>query len=420
MPFLKFDAPEIQDNPTGWGPSNIPEQFRDMPYQPFNKSDRIGKVADWSGQTYSDKKLANKYSSQFGGGGQYAYYQEDDESSYQLVDTGRGVQKIQRGGRLRMGQRNMRGGRGQKGSNQQLQVLNRGGRGGRNAPGQQGRGGKWPVKRNMKYDLKGQAALKKRTASVDVRPGWNIIDQEMDFPRLGKLSLPGIGEGQDIYKCGALEFYDKIYDRVSCRNEKRLMRINRIFHTVTTTDDPIIRQLSKTEGNVYATDAIIATLMCAPRSVISWDIVVQRVGNKLFFDKRDDSEFDLLTVNETAAEPPYYDEDPKNSLNWPRNLALEATFINHNFSQQVLKSGEEKHEFEHTNPFAGNEEEGDVASVAYRYRKYDLGDDINLIVRCEHDAVTVGPSGETLYMNIKALNEWDPRVCILSFISIPD
>ena len=95
-----------------------------------------------------------------------------------------------------------------------------------------------------------------------------------------------------------------------------------------------ILQLAKSQGNVFATDAILATLMCSTRSVYSWDIIVQRVGKKLFFDKRDDSEFDLLTVSETATEPP---QDDATSINSPRNLALEATFINHNFSQQVLK-----------------------------------------------------------------------------------
>lgn len=59
------------------------------------------------------------------------------------------------------------------------------------------------------------------------------------------------------------------------------------------------------------------------------------IGHKLFFDKRDNTEFDLLTVNETSVEPP---QDDGNSFNSPRNLALEATFINHNFSQQVLKT----------------------------------------------------------------------------------
>lgn len=44
-------------------------------------------------------------------------------------------------------------------------------------------------------------------------------------------------------KCGSVEFYDKQYDRTTAKNEKKLMRINRVFHTVSTTDDPIIRQV---------------------------------------------------------------------------------------------------------------------------------------------------------------------------------
>lgn len=44
------------------------------------------------------------------------------------------------------------------------------------------------------------------------------------------------------------------------------------------------------------------------------------------------------------------------------------------------------------------------------YRKWTLGDGIELIVRCEHDAVMLGPNGEESFINIKTLNEWDPRV----------
>lgn len=178
-----------------------------------------------------------------------------------------------------------------------------------------------------------------RDASVAVRSDWVTIE-EMDFPRLLKLSLPGIKEGEDIRRCGALEFYDKTYDRVNVKNERPLQRVERIFHTVTTTDDPVIRQLSKTEGNVYATDGILATIMCSTRSNYSWDIVIEKIGGKLFMDKRDNTEFDLLTVNETSVEPP---NDDGNSLNSPRNLAIEATFINHNFSQQVNTKHKHKH-----------------------------------------------------------------------------
>ena len=39
-----FVLPRIPNNPDGWGPSGLPEQFKDMPYQPFSKADRLGKV----------------------------------------------------------------------------------------------------------------------------------------------------------------------------------------------------------------------------------------------------------------------------------------------------------------------------------------------------------------------------------------
>merc|ERR1719436_204344 len=168
----------------------------------------------------------------------------------------------------------------------------------------------------------------------------------MDFPRLGKLSLPTVAEPEDLLQAGSLE----IYDRVNVKNEKPLQRIDRIFHTVTTTDDPVIRRLVKAEpsANVFVTDAILATLMCASRSAYSWDIVVQKIAGKVFLDKRDNTEFDLLTVSETSAEPP---QEEGANLNSPRNLALEATFLNHNFSQQVLRSDGEKFKFDMENPF---------------------------------------------------------------------
>ena len=40
----RFFFPQIQDNPDGWGPCDVPLQFKDTPYQPFSKDDRLGKV----------------------------------------------------------------------------------------------------------------------------------------------------------------------------------------------------------------------------------------------------------------------------------------------------------------------------------------------------------------------------------------
>jgi len=39
-------------------------------------------------------------------------------------------------------------------------------------------------------------------------------------------------------------------------------------------------------GNVFGTDIIIATLMAATRSAYSWDIIINKVGNTIIFDKR--------------------------------------------------------------------------------------------------------------------------------------
>ncbi|CAG9835933.1 unnamed protein product [Diabrotica balteata] len=383
-----FVAPVIQDNQAGWGPCEVPDQFKDMPYQPFSKGDRLGKISDWTGAAFQDKKYANKYASQFGSGSQYAYYHDEDESTFHLVDTTRVQKPPYQRGRFRANQRNLRG---------------RGGRANVQSGGMQalGKGVKTRTHtRGVKLRDGGKPQIKIRDASVTVRPDWSTIE-EMDFPRLGKLSLPGIKDGDDVLCCGELEYYDKSYDRVNVKNEKALQsyyyRRSRY------------QKIDKTEGNVYATDAILATIMCCTRSNYSWDIVIEKIGDKLFFDKRDNTEFDLLTVNETSVEPP---QDDGNSLNSPRNLALEATFINHNFSQQVLKIGanEPRYKFDDPNPFISEEEEGEIASVAYRYRKWDLGGGITLVARCEHDAVVQSPNGELQFLTIKALNEWDSKL----------
>jgi translation initiation factor 3 subunit D len=75
-----------------------------------------------------------------------------------------------------------------------------------------------------------------------------------------------------------------------------------------------------------------------------------------------------------------------------------------------MLQGEPRYKFDEGNPFISEEEAGEVASVAYRYRKWDLDNGVVLIARCEHDAVMHGPNGELQFVSIKALNEWDSKV----------
>lgn len=55
--------------------------------------------------------------------------------------------------------------------------------------------------------------------------------------------LPGQApEPEDLAFCGALEYYDKTYDRVTPKTERPLKKTNRAFRSVTTSDDPVIRR----------------------------------------------------------------------------------------------------------------------------------------------------------------------------------
>ena len=148
--------------------------------------------------------------------------------------------------------------------------------------------------------------------------------------------------------------------------------------------------------------------MCTPRSVNSWDIILDRRGDQLFLDKRGGGPFDYITVNENAPEPPA-DDDPTN-INSASSLSLEATYINQNFSSQVISATSKPVE-PSPNPFYSPEEETDIlASCLYRYRKFDLSvgedDDMELVVRTEVDAYQ---TKKDAYITVRTLNEFDPR-----------
>ncbi len=61
--------------------------------------------------------------------------------------------------------------------------------------------------------------------------------------------------------------------------------MERKFYQVTTSDDPILKELrEKKTGTIYATDAIFTTLMTALKSVYSWDLIVRKKGTSLNFE----------------------------------------------------------------------------------------------------------------------------------------
>ena len=208
-----------------------------------------------------------------------------------------------------------------------------------------------------------------------------------------------------------IQNYEKNFDRINTRNEKPLEISDRVRYNASTSDDPIIVQLSaKKAAHIFATDSILSVLMSATRSVNSWDLILDRRGDQLFIDKREGGPYDYVTVNENAADPPA-DSDDLSNINSPASLSLEATYVNHNFSSQVIAPKSKPFE-PSPNPFYSPETEQDEpASCLYKYRKFDLSigeeETMDLIVRTEVDAYF---GKKDVQITVRALNEYDPRV----------
>lgn len=419
----------------GWGPPVTTETtLNGVPYAPFSKGDKLGRMADWTAdgkdgrdgrggraqynRNYRDQQTYGSASASLFA----APAVEQDEASFSVVSNvrdsgksrfGRGA-VFTRGGRGQRG--GARGGQDSRGGGRQ-QFSSRGGgrggydsgRGGRNNAGGRGGGGRrfgW-----KDYDK----PQRNRDASINIRADWKLLE-EIDYNRLLKLNLDA-DDGEDIDSYGFVSYYDRSYDKQPVKSaEKKLNPIDRAAYNVTTSSDPIIQELAdKNEATVFATDSVLSMLMCAPRSVYPWDIVIVKQGNKVFLDKRENAALDMVTVNENAADAPLEaSEGSKDVINQPAALAEEATYINHNFANQVVLESQ-KVEMAHGNPFYNAAEETEPpASKAYRYRKFDISINdeapVYLVVRTELDAVQKNAiSGEDQFLRVHALNEFDSK-----------
>jgi len=346
----------------------------------------------------------------------------EDEASFSVVSNVRdtGKTRFGRGAVFTRGGRGQRGARGDSrgGGRQQFQRSGRGGQ--QYGGGYDGRGGArgGGGARGRRFGWKDyDKPQRNRDASINIKPDWTLVE-EIDYNRLSKLNLDA-DEGEDVDSYGFLYYYDRSYDKQPVKSaERKLAVVDRAVYNVTTSSDPIIQDLAdKDEATIFATDSVLSMLMCAPRSVYPWDIVIVRQGNKVFLDKRDNAALDMVTVNENAADAPLEaSEGSKEIINQPPALAEEATYINHNFANQVvLESQNQKVDMAHENPFySASDESEPPASKAYKYRRFDLSTSEEqptyLIVRTELDAVQKNAiNGEDQFVTVHALNEFDNK-----------
>ncbi|KAF1745487.1 hypothetical protein MXB_3846 [Myxobolus squamalis] len=366
-----------------WGPSDKPPFKLEENFQEYSKSDKIGKIADWISP--QDKKCGVKSLGPYQFSNIYSNAHED-EGDFTLMNS----TKAQRNQTSR--------GRG-KYITPRYRLKNEKQRGTYNTRYSQGRGKKSGYGNRGRYgDRYHNTNYWFRKPSVLVRDTWKLIE-ELDYPRLSRMRIPTMPKPTDMYQAGSVLAYDKAYDNIRSRNPQPLKPSQFVFHKVPTTDDPIIRT-STSKACVFASDSILSTLMACTRSVAPWDLLIHRVANVLFFDKRPDSDIELLTVNETSNDPGF-----DHNINSPAALSLEASTVNQFYSQQCLipktfqKSG-------NRNPFFENQSDPNMPSVVYKYRLFDLGDDIKVMVRCEYDAYS---QHDNCCINVKSLLEWGTK-----------
>lgn len=396
----------------------------EIPYAPFNKSARLGKIADWNSQ-YTSRSRSGPDTINT------AFQEEEphDSSEFQLVmEAGRGQKKSSRFGQTFTGA-----------SSSRFRFRRGGGRGSSIATGAGAGDGsdalRGKASKHLPRQLKGrrQELARQRWASysrwgggisVDQEPSvvvneatWNL-QADFDFDKLrGAAIAPGdVQLVGDLRSCGSLGLYDTNFDKLSKKEAtlaKRFVAPDSLPLPVTTSKDPIMAQLIESgAGQVYLTEDLLSLIMTAERSATPWDLVIQRIGDsQVIIDKRDKSTLSFDTVNETASEPPH--DDPNNitpmesttNINAPAPLSLEATRINANFQQQVLQPDSRSQYGEQPNPFES--ETAAKLSRGYRYRKWNVGG-IDVVVRCSIDGQRK-VKDTTELLKIRALNEYDAR-----------
>ncbi|KAL0483872.1 eIF3 [Acrasis kona] len=444
-----FQLPTIRA--TGdWGPpdTEIPEKFRTLPTQ-FNhiiankNSIHLGKVADWT-QEVQTPYYQQQQHKEF----KQATQQElgPDLEDFSVVS---GAKYVKHAAKKRAygTQVQARGTNYPRTGTRGTTRNARGGRGGRGAQAWT----PWDARKPGSNPTQNKSIQYK--SSVQIKSTFEPV-AKFTFVQLSKLSsVTVIPKGEDLKKCGHVDFYDKKFDKAT---SKVGMAINknvvqqRAFFNVTTSEDPIMNLNEVQEkGNVFATDVILSALMASTKSVHSWDVVARKVDGKIWFDKRRHSPLDLLTVNETAKEAPSTEDKDRDHINSAVNLSIEATVVNQCFSQQILqraqkptpgqpapaatknaKPKEERIQFGEPNPFAAPKEDANdnqsttesgvrssggnpqapPASIGYKYRMWELSDDIRLVCRCEVDAAVSGnnASQPTMMATVRALTEYEP------------
>lgn len=396
--------------------------LEDYPFEPVTgKQERLGRVCDFTYATFQRYQRDGRTSG----------LPNDDETDFKLVDSRPlKANKMQnRYFRKQMNnKRNLQQNSQQQQHQQQQQQQHQQQHQMQQQLNQANRGGVSlnQAQNNRQYQQHAQRQIQwQRTNRQRQLAEWSIEPQQdwtlIDSKPLTLLPRVDINSSQikyeDLHWCGELRSFDRNVDRVLRKNPLPLMDTfanDLSFYWPGSADDELLVNIFDTNSNitVAATDQILACLMSASQSRISWHLIFNKFNGRLFIDKNNGTSVDLVTVDETSKEPPLLDDPVR--INRPAELSVEALKINQNFSQQVLNR---KSACVKSYPYPAFVDPKDKpASKLYRYRLITLPgqphgptpfsrEPITLITRGEIDAVVPGTTDS--YITIRAFNEYN-------------
>lgn len=155
--------------------------------------------------------------------------------------------------------------------------------------------------------------------------------------------------------------------------------------------------------------------MTAPKSLYSWDVQFKKYQDKIFIDKREETNMlDYLTVNETSHESQPADDE---SVNGVRALLEEAKKVQERILyQECIKKEEFKHSLKEKDPFIEDEHQIAVRQ-GYVYNIWRLPNKRRICIRStihsyKQKIITQGEEGKPdterfVYQNTYSLLEYE-------------
>ncbi len=104
--MASFKLPQLQPDNDLWGPASgsnaLPSELKDIPFAPYAKNDKVGRIADWNNATGASNDAGNARGGRQGrardvqqnfgtsaASSAFAYFHGDDEASFSVVDNTR-------------------------------------------------------------------------------------------------------------------------------------------------------------------------------------------------------------------------------------------------------------------------------------------------------------------------------------------